>query len=249
MTFTNVYIIAEAGVNHNGDTEMAFKLIDEAAEAGANAIKFQTFKADKIVTKKAEKALYQKNTTDEKESHYQMLKNLEITKEDHFILKNYCKKIKIDFLSSAFDSESIKFLTEDLKMKTLKIPSGEITNGPLLLDYGKSKCNLIMSTGMATLGEIEEALGVLAFGLLNEKNKTPSKTGFELARTSSVGQKFLKDKVTILHCTSEYPANEKEINLNAIKTIKHAYGLKIGYSDHSTGITIPLLCQRWVQQL
>jgi len=235
-----VYIIAEAGVNHNGDREMAFKLIDAAVEAGADAVKFQTFKAESLVTKNADKAAYQKETTDNSESHFEMLKKLELPHELYYELIEYCKKQKIEFLSTAFDSESLDFLVRSLELKTLKIPSGEITNGPLLLSHAKTGRNLILSTGMATLGEIEDALGVLAFGLINDDSIKPSKTAFQEAYSSKLGKKILKNKVTILQCTTEYPASPSEINLNTMQTMHKAFGLQIGYSDHSEGIAVSI---------
>jgi N-acetylneuraminate synthase len=236
----NIYIIAEAGVNHNGNRETAFKLIDSAVASGADAVKFQTFKAENLVTKSADKAAYQKETTDNSETHFEMLKKLELPYDLHYELIAYCQKYEIDFLSTAFDLESLEFLVSNLKLKTLKIPSGEITNGPLLLAHANVGCNLILSTGMATLGEIEEALSVLAFGLINGQSIKPSKIAFQQAYLSVEGQEMLKDKVTILHCTTEYPAPPNEINLNAMQTMRNAFGLQTGYSDHSEGITVPI---------
>ena len=237
-----IYIIAEAGVNHNGSSEMAFQLVDAAVEAGANAVKFQTFKAEKLVTKSADKAGYQKATSGAGESQYDMLKRLELSYEMHHQLIGYCKKKGIEFLSTAFDTDSLRFLVDDLGLTTLKIPSGEITNGPLLFEHAQTGCDLILSTGMATLGEVEEALGVIAFGLLGDKNNDikPSRAAFQQAYFSEQGQATLKEKVTVLHCTTEYPAPAKEINLNAMLTMHHAFGLKTGYSDHSEGITVPI---------
>jgi len=236
-----VYIIAEAGVNHNGNKEMAFKLVDMAAVAGADAIKFQTFKAENIATEKADKAIYQKRTTDEGETQLDLLKRLELSHEVHNELIEYCRERKIDFLSTAFDLESLEFLVNDLKLTTLKIPSGEITNGPLLLAYAQTGCNLILSTGMSSLGEIEQALGLLAFGLLNDNIVKPSRAAFLQAYSSLPGQQILKEKVTVLHCTTEYPAPLRDININAMLTMKNTFGLEIGYSDHSEGITVPIV--------
>jgi len=235
-------VIAEAGVNHNGSSEMAFLLVDAAVEAGADAVKFQTFKAENLVTKSADKAEYQKATTGVGESQYEMLKRLELSYEMHHQLIEYCKKKGIEFLSTAFDTDSLRFLVDDLGLTTLKIPSGEITNGPLLLEYAQTGCDLILSTGMATLGEVEEALGVIAFGLLSGKNSHIKicRAAFQQAYFSEQGQACLKEKVTVLHCTTEYPAPAKEINLNAMLTMHQAFGLKTGYSDHSEGITVPI---------
>jgi len=233
-----IYVIAEAGVNHNGSSEMAFQLVDAAVEAGVDAVKFQTFKADNLVTTSADKAEYQKATTGASESQYEMLKRLELSYEMHHQLSEYCKKKGIEFLSTAFDTDSLRFLVDDLGLTRLKIPSGEITNGPLLFEHAQAGCDLILSTGMATLGEVEEALGVLAFGLLgSETNKAkPSRAAFQQAYFSEQGQVLLKKKVTVLHCTTEYPAPAEEINLNAMITMQQGFGLKTGYSDHSEGI-------------
>ena len=236
----HTYVIAEAGVNHNGSLEMAKELIDVAADSGANAVKFQTFKAVNLVTKSADRAAYQNKSTNNTETHFDMLKKLELSYDSHYELIAYCQKKKIEFLSTAFDLESLNYLSNDLKLKKLKIPSGEITNGPLLLAHGITGCNLILSTGMATLGEIEETLGVLAFGLINDDSINPSKTAFQQTYFSTEGQKILKEKVTILHCTTEYPAPPHEINLKAMHTIRTAFGLNTGYSDHSEGINIPI---------
>jgi len=242
QTKTPVYIIAEAGVNHNGNDDLAFKLVDVAVEAGADAVKFQTFKADRVVTKKAVKANYQKQTTDSTESQFDMLKKLELSHEMHHKLVAYCNNKGIEFLSTAFDEESLNFLVEDLGLKTLKIPSGEITNGPLLLAYARTRCDLILSTGMATLGEIEDALSVLAFGLSNDTTSSisPSRAAFQTVFCSNEGQKKLKEKVIILHCTTEYPTPLDEINLNALSTIHNAFRVKTGYSDHSKGISVSI---------
>lgn len=238
---SNVFIIAEAGVNHNGNPDFAFKLVDSAVEAGADAVKFQTFKAESLVTKGAVKADYQQQTTGSNESQFSMLKRLELTHKTHHKLKDYCKNKGIEFFSTAFDSESLDFLTNELGLKTLKIPSGEITNGPLLLAHAQTGCDLILSTGMATLDEVEEALGVIAFGLMSNLDANiHSPTAFQEAFLSAQGKKLLQEKVTLLHCTTEYPAPPEDINLNAMRTMRDAFGLKIGYSDHSEGITVPI---------
>jgi len=233
-------IIAEAGVNHNGHEELAFKLIDAAYKAGADIVKFQTFKASKLVTANAKQADYQVTNTQKKESQLDMLSRLELSFELHLELVEYCNKLGIEFLSTAFDSESLKFLVHDLKLTRLKIPSGDLTNAPLVLEHAQTGCDLIVSTGMATLAEIEIALGVIAFGYVASKTETPSVQAFERAYYSELGQKMLKEKVTILHCTTEYPAPLQDINLRAMDTIASAFKLAIGYSDHSAGINIPI---------
>lgn len=202
------FIIAEAGVNHNGDIRMAKKLVEAAAEAGADAVKFQTFQADRLVTPYTEKAEYQK--VKEEELQYEMLKNLELKKDDFKDLARYAEKKSIMFLSSPFDRESVDLLAE-IGVPAFKIASGEITNFPLL-EYvaGKGK-PLILSTGMATLGEIEEALTVVK-----------------------------RDKVILLHCVTSYPASIEEVNLRVMKTLSHAFGVPVGFSDHTIGITASL---------
>ncbi len=233
----SVFIIAEAGVNHNGDRDLAFQLVDVAIAAGADAVKFQTFKADQVVTKKANQAVYQQRNSGIEESQLDMLKRLELSSEIHYDLAEYCKKAGIEFLSTAFDFDSLKFLVKSLKLTKLKIPSGEITNGPFLLEHAYTNCDLILSTGMATLGEIEEALGVIAFGLIGCVK--PSRQAFQAAYCSQEGQEALQRRVTLLHCTSEYPAPVREINLHAMLTLRNSFGLEVGYSDHSDGIVIP----------
>lgn len=236
-----VYIIAEAGVNHNGSHEMAFQLVDVAVQAGADAVKFQTFRAEKLVTKSAQKAIYQKQSGVVNESQFSMLKRLELGYDIYHELVNYCHKNSIDFLSTAFDKQSLDFLIKDIGLKRLKISSGEVNNGPLLLQHALSGCDLILSTGMSTLEEVEDALGILAFGLINSYNSNinPSRVAFQDAFSSKKGKQMLKDKVSLLHCTTEYPAPINEINLNAMLTMHDIFGLEVGYSDHSKGISIP----------
>ncbi len=209
-----ITIIAEAGVNHNGSIELAKKLIDAAAEAGADYIKFQTFKTEKLVSKLAPKAQYQKNTTSPDESQFEMIKKLELDKAKHIELIEHCKKRNIKFLSTAFDLDSIDTLQE-LGITLWKIPSGEITNLPFLRKIGKLKQKVIMSTGMADLCEIEQALNV-----------------FEEAGTK-------RQDITILHCNTEYPTPMEDVNLSAMLTIKNAFKTDVGYSDHTLGIEIP----------
>lgn len=239
---THTYVIAEAGVNHNGDPDLAFKLVDAAVAAGADAIKFQTFQADKLATATAEKADYQRRTTEANEKQLTMLQRLELGREVHRDLVTYCANKDIDFLSSAFDMESLEFLVNDLGLKTLKIPSGEITNGLSLLAHARTGCDLIISTGMATLDEVEAALGVIAFGLMQGSNSTiqPSRVAFTEAYGLPEAQQLLREKVIVLHCTTEYPAPIEDINLKAMQTMRAAFNLEIGYSDHSEGITVPI---------
>ncbi|MCU8326215.1 N-acetylneuraminate synthase [Vibrio vulnificus] len=233
-------IIAEAGVNHNGDEALAFKLVDAAHQAGADIVKFQTFKAKNLVTEQAKQADYQVVNTQKQESQLAMLSRLELSYAAHHQLVKHCESLGIEFLSTAFDSESLDFLVNDLGLTRLKLPSGELTNAPLVLEHARSGCDLIVSTGMATLAEIEMALGVIAFGYIAEEHVAPSVLAFQQAYASNEGQKALKEKVTILHCTTEYPAPMAEINLKAMDTLGKAFDLPAGYSDHSEGITIPI---------
>jgi len=234
----SVLIIAEAGVNHNGDLAMAYRLVDAAVEAGADAIKFQTFKADKLVTKGASKAIYQKESSDTDELQHSMLKKLELPFEVHYELSDYCTNKGIQFLSTAFDEESMVFLVDNLGMETLKIPSGDITNGPLLLAHARTKKKMIISTGMANLDEIKGALGIVAFGMIGGKN--PTREAFRNAYSSNEGRRILQENVTLLHCTTEYPAPFVDINLNAMKTMRDTFSLPVGYSDHSEGIVVSI---------
>ncbi len=212
---SKVFIIAEAGVNHNGSIELAKKLIDVAVEAGADAVKFQTFKADKLVSIGAQKADYQKQTTSINESQYEMIKKLELDDCSHHELISYCNEKQIMFLSTPFDHYSIDLLN-CLEMPIFKIPSGEITNLPYLRHIGGLGKEVILSTGMADLGEIEDALDILI------QAGTP------------------KEKVTVLHATTEYPCPVDEVNLRAMLTISTAFGVKVGYSDHTQGIEVPI---------
>ncbi|EID0698038.1 N-acetylneuraminate synthase [Vibrio parahaemolyticus] len=233
-------IIAEAGVNHNGDEKLAFELVNAAYKAGADIVKFQTFKAKNLVTAEAQQAEYQVANTQKQESQLAMLSRLELSYDVHHQLVEHCQAIGIEFLSTAFDSESLDFLVNDLKLTRLKIPSGEITNAPLVLEHARTGCDLIVSTGMATLSEVEAVLGVIAFGYTADKSAMPSELEFQKAYASELGQKALKEKVTLLHCTTEYPAPMEEINLKAMDTLSKAFELPAGYSDHSEGITIPI---------
>ena len=212
---SKVFIIAEAGVNHNGSLELAKKLIDVACEAHADAVKFQTFKADKLVSKSAQKAEYQKQTSDANESQYEMIKKLELDEEAHHILMEYCQAKNILFLSTPFDRESIELL-DNLGLEIFKIPSGEITNLPYLRHIGKLKKKVILSTGMADMNEIEDALNILLMA----------------------GTK--KENITILHANTEYPTPMEDVHLNAMVSIGKTLDIAYGYSDHTLGIEVPI---------
>ncbi len=235
---SRVFIIAEAGVNHNGSLEVAMQLVDVAAAAGADAIKFQTFKAEKLVTQAADKADYQKQATGADESQLDMLRKLELKYEFHLQLRDYCRSRGIEFLSTAFDFDSLRFLVDEVGVSKLKVPSGELTNGPFLLAHAETGKDIVLSTGMATLGDVETALGVVAFGYLGWER--PGLARFREAYASAQGQSVLRQKVTLLHCTSEYPTPPEHTHLRAMDTLAQAFGLAAGYSDHTEGLAVPI---------
>jgi len=241
---THAIIIAEAGVNHNGVEALAFQLIDQAIEAGVDIVKFQTFKAENLVTKSAPLADYQQQNGVKANAQFNMLKALELSSDCFIRLKEYCEQHGITFLTTAFDFDSLDFLINTLNLDTLKIPSGEITNAPFVLAHARSGCQLIVSTGMCDLAEIEQALGVIAFGLLNIEGEwltsQPCDELFAKAYQSKQGQALLQKKVTLLHCTTDYPAPIDDINLNAMSVMQNAFQLPVGYSDHSKGIIVPV---------
>ena len=234
----SVFVIAEAGVNHNGSLERALELVDVAAEAGANAVKFQTFRAEELAHAMAPKADYQIRATGANESQFEMLRKLELGHEAHHALLIRCRRRGIEFMSTAFDIESLNFLVEKIGVRRIKIPSGEITNGSLLLEAARARLPLLLSTGMSTMEEIEAALGVLAFGITTPTAQ-PSRTAFSQVFASEAGQLSLGALVTLLHCTTEYPATFGEVNLRAIQTLRTRFNLPVGLSDHSAGISIP----------
>jgi N-acetylneuraminate synthase len=232
------FIIAEAGVNHNGSLDRALALVDVAAAAGADAVKFQTFRAELLVTAAAPKADYQTRNTGADGNQLAMLKALELSATDHEALVTACRSRGIEFMSTAFEADSARFLIDTLNVKRLKVASGEITNGPLLLQLARSHKPLILSTGMSTLAEVREALGVIAFGYVMPPDAPPSPRAFRDAFKSASGKAALNDKVTILHCTSEYPASPETINLTAMVTMARTFALPVGLSDHSEGIAV-----------
>jgi N,N'-diacetyllegionaminate synthase len=210
-----VFIIAEAGVNHNGNLTMALQLVDVAAAAGADAVKFQTFNADALVTKAARQADYQTQNTGKTESQYDMLKRLELSENDHIAIIERCQQRGIKFLSTPFDFASITLLHK-LGMKTYKIPSGELTNLPYLRRVAEVAVEIVLSTGMATLGEIEAALQVF------------------------LNAGFTRGHIVVLHATTEYPCPMDEVNLRAMQSMAQAFGVAVGYSDHTKGIEVPV---------
>ena len=228
------FLIAEAGVNHNGSIDMARKLVDAAVMAGADAVKFQSFVASSIVTAGASKAEYQITNTGSKESQLEMLKKLELSHVQQRELFEYCKNKGIQFLSTPFDSASLNFLTVDLGLETIKVGSGELTNAPFLFEVARLAKNIILSTGMSTLDEVTDALGVIAFVMTGSKN--PSVSSFKSALSSSEGKKAVASKVTLLHCTTDYPTVPSDVNLRAMLTLREKFDCQVGFSDHSVGI-------------
>jgi len=211
-----IQIIAEAGVNHNGNIDKAISLIDVASSAGADYVKFQTFNAEKVISRNASKAEYQiKNTNNKSETQLEMVKKLELSYDDHIVLKKYCDKKKIKFLSTAFDLDSID-LIKQLNVPFFKVPSGEINNLPYLRKSAKLISSFVVSTGMCNIAEIKKAIDILIENKIKKKN------------------------ITLLHCTTEYPTPPQHVNLNAMITLKNDFNLEVGYSDHTEGIEIPI---------
>jgi N-acetylneuraminate synthase len=231
-------VIAEAGINHNGSLGLARELVEAARSAGADVVKFQTFKATRVVSRFADKAAYQKLRTDANESQLEMVKRWELDATAHQDLVAHSRAVGIEFLSSPFDVESVDFLVRDLGCRRLKIPSGEITNGPLLLAAGRARVPLILSTGMSELGEVRAALELLAFGMCEDG--APSAERVASVVDSSQGQEALARLVTLLHCTTEYPAPLSDVHLRAMATLRETFGLPVGYSDHTVGGVVPI---------
>ncbi|WP_289140214.1 N-acetylneuraminate synthase [uncultured Brevibacillus sp.] len=233
------YIIAEAGVNHNGSLDLAFALIDVAVQAGADAVKFQTFKTENLVTKKAKQAAYQVNNIGAETSQFDMLKKLELSYEKFVQLKAYCDEKKIEFLSTPFDRESVDFLVDELGIRTVKIPSGELTNAPFIHYIATKRKPIILSTGMATMEDIQEALSFIAFGLAYPTEKVEIEAVHNFYHTSEA-KEWLREYVTVLQCTTEYPTPYTDINLQAMDKLQRELQINVGLSDHSEGIYIPI---------
>lgn len=237
MKSEKVYIIAEAGVNHNGELALARELVDRAADAGADAVKFQTFDAKKLATRTVPKASYQQRTTDAAESQLEMLRKLELPREWHWELRERANLRGIEFLSTAFDTGSLTFL-EELNLPFYKVPSGELTNGPLLWQFARQGRPLVVSTGMATMSEVELALAVIAHAF-NAEAEPVDVADVWRGWSVPAWRASLQGRVTLLHCTSQYPTPMHECNLQAMDTLR-AFGLPVGYSDHTEGILIPI---------
>ncbi|WPK12403.1 N-acetylneuraminate synthase [Lysinibacillus louembei] len=233
------YIIAEAGVNHNGSLEMAKELVKVAKEAGADAVKFQTFKAENLVTKQAKQADYQVKNLGEATSQFEMLKKLELSYEEFENLQAFCQAENIEFLSTPFDFESVDFLLNKLGVEIVKIPSGELTNAPFIHYMATRRKPIILSTGMATIEEIHDALAFIAYGLAKPSEVVTVEFVQQFYKTEQA-KNVLQQYVTLLHCTTQYPTPPTSINLNAMNEIKRVFQLAVGLSDHSKGIHIPL---------
>ena len=230
----SVYIIAEAGVNHNGDLGRAREMIFIAAETGADAIKFQTFLPDALCCRNAGKAAYQIRNDGTQDSQLEMLRRVALDFDAHHELVEHCQQCEIDFLSSPCDTRSANFLINELKLSRLILESGELTNGPLLFQVGKSGCELILSTGMAELIEIEEALGLLSLAMTRVER--PGAGPY----TDHYKKGVMDGRLELMHCTTEFPCPPERVNLRAMETIAHTFGLPVGYSDHTMGIEVSL---------
>jgi len=234
-----ICIIAEAGVNHNGSIKTAMELIDIAVESGADIVKFQTGKPENVISHKAPKADYQLKSTGRDETQLEMVKKLALQDSDYIELKLYCERKNINFMSTPFDLDSIDLLAKQMDLPQLKLASGEITNAPLLFKAAQTGKKIILSTGMSTLGEVEIALGILGLGYLFPSKK-PSLDLANKVYSTSKCQNILKQKITLLHCTTEYPAPYKSVNLRMMDTLKNAFDLPVGLSDHTLGIAVSI---------
>ncbi|HEV2080915.1 MAG TPA: N-acetylneuraminate synthase [Brevundimonas sp.] len=231
-----VFIVAEAGVNHDGSVDDALTLVDVAAEAGADAVKFQTFRADALVTRRAAKADYQAANTGEAGGQADMLRRLELSEAAHRQIAERCRTRGVDFMSTAFDMEGLALL-DGMGVPAIKIPSGDLTWGPMLLAAARTGRPLFVSTGMADLAEVRQALGVIAFGLTRDGDPS-GLADCEAAFASAHGRAALAKRVTVLQCTTQYPAPPSAVNLRAMVSMGEAFGVPIGYSDHTLGIAV-----------
>jgi N-acetylneuraminate synthase len=235
-----VYVIAEAGVNHNGSPELARALVDVAAGAGADAVKFQSFRADDLVSQTAPRSAYQTQNLGGSETQLQMLRKLELSFDDQREVAEHATKAGIEFLSTPFDLASLEFLVRDVGVSRIKLGSGDLTNAPLLLAAARTGRDVILSSGMASLEETLTALGVLAFGYTAGAANAPTPAAFIQAWGSEVGRGAVTEHVTLLHCTSEYPTPPADVNLRAMDALREATGLRVGLSDHTEGIAISI---------
>ena len=230
---SEVYVIAEIGVNHNGSVELAKELILKAKECGANAVKFQTFKAEEVLSDQADMAAYQKTNTGQDSSQLEMVKKLELSFDDTKILRDFSEKNGITFISTPFDNDSLNFLAKDLDVPFLKVSSADISNLPFLYKMALTGKPVILSTGTASLGDIEKALSVFTYVNEYGNKELPTVEKLRLSYSKQTNRKALKDKIVILHSVTQYPATLEASNLLSIATIHNAFGLNVGYSDHT----------------
>ncbi len=231
---SEIFIIAEIGVNHNGSRDIAMEMIDTASKAGVDAVKFQTFNTEKLVSKNTPKTEYQIKNDRSSKNQFDMLKKLELSRDLHLELNEYCSSKEIEFMSTAFDEDSLDFLVHEVGMKKNKIPSGELNNAPFLIKHGATGNKIILSTGMSSLKQIHQAISAIAFGF-SKTNMKPSIKSFREVIKSKDIQNELRKKITLLHCTSQYPAPIDSLNLMALFTLKEEFEMPVGYSDHSLG--------------
>jgi len=234
-----VCIIAEAGVNHNGSLDRALQMVDLAADAGADYVKFQSFNAKRLVTKNASKADYQKKQTDVSESQLQMLEALELSHDMHEVLISRCESKSIGFMSAPFDEGGVKYLATTLNLPVIKISSGDLTNPLVLVEASATGKNLVLSTGMGDMAELELALGCLAFSASGETRVPSEKEALDAWQMPDL-RAMIAERVTVLHCTTEYPTPYEDVNLRAMNAISTRFGVKVGYSDHTPGIWVPI---------
>lgn len=228
------YVIAEAGVNHNGSPARARELVDAAVEAGADAVKFQTFVPELLVSRHSKMAAYQQRNSGKSESQLAMLRDLQLDADAHYALRDHCVDRGIEFLSSPFDTESLQFLVDDLGVQRIKLGSGELTNGPFLVASGQTGLPVILSTGMGNLGEVGNALAALAWGYQHTERQPAGVAELAAAFAQQAGQEILAARVALLHCTTQYPTPAEAVNLRAMATLRDEFGLAVGFSDHTT---------------
>jgi len=232
----NIYIVAEAGVNHNGSLARALRMVETAAKSGADAVKFQTFVPEEVISRHAPMAAYQKKNAAHETSQLEMVRKLALDEVAHHKLVNHAARCGIDFLSTPFDLPSVDFLVKGLGLKTIKVPSGEITNAPMLYRIGRLAKRIILSTGMADLDEIDAALGYIVAGF-ERRDPLRYGRGYTKSRLSPASRAWVRTNVAILHCTTEYPAPMAELNLNVMASLREHFQTSVGFSDHSLGIS------------
>ena len=238
MAHGETLIIAEAGVNHNGSLKRAMEMVDAAANAGADAVKFQTFVPELAVSKFAKMANYQEQNTGESKSQLELLRGLALDDAQHVKLRDYCEESGVEFMSAPFDLQSLDLLAGVLKVKRLKLASSEVTNAPLLVEAGRTGLPVILSTGMSDLAEIRAALGALAWGMRETGSPDNASRDFALAFSEALSEGLLQDRVTLLHCTTQYPTPPDAVNLRAMQAMTKEFELPVGLSDHSTSTSI-----------